>query len=301
MFFLGVLGKFEMIESLLGSREGISKQKRPAPSGSASKEIQRNFQLGYLGDFVVSALKGLLGNAADGLLKQRMLAGLPRSYAPGPYYNQPFLEKPITSSKTFQCLFGTTARHLLQDREKNFNQVDWGRVGKIFLGKSHFCPIINPINLILGADATGRLRRLGSNLGARGPHCICQQLSWLHVGAVLMLELCWIQVGPCWVHVGATWSSVGTTSAHVPSKLGLGWPMLGLCWGYNLLNGPMLAHLGAMLGLCWPICGLCWGQVRPFVGYVGAMLTHLRSMLGPCSPVLELSRGFVDPPEVILG
>ena len=63
----------------------------------------------------------------------------------------------------------------------------------------------------------------------------------------------------------------------------------------------MLAHLGAMLGLCWPICGLCWGQVRPFVGYVGAMLTHLRSMLGPCSPVLELSRGFVDPPEVILG
>ena len=30
---------------------------------------------------------------------------------------------------------------------------------------------------ILGADATGRLRRLGSNLGARGPHCICQQLS----------------------------------------------------------------------------------------------------------------------------
>ena len=26
---------------------------------------------------------------------------------------------------------------------------------------------------ILGADATGRLRRLGSNLGARGPHCIC--------------------------------------------------------------------------------------------------------------------------------
>ena len=98
-----------------------------------------------------------------------------------------------------------------------------------------------------------------------------------------MLELCW------------------TTSAHVPSKLGLGWPMLGLCWGYNSLNGPMLAHLGAMLGLCWPICGLCWGQVRPFVGYVGAMLTHLRSMLGPCSPVLEPSRGFVDPPEVILG
>ena len=101
-----------------------------------------------------------------------------------------------------------------------------------------------------------------------------------------MLELCWIQVGPCWVHVGATWSSAGTTSAHVRSKLGLGWPMLGLCWGCNSLSGPMLAHLGAMLGLCWPSCGLCWGQVRPSWGYVGAMLAHLESMLGPCSPIL---------------
>ena len=100
------------------------------------------------------------------------------------------------------------------------------------------------------------------------------------VGAML------IQVGPCWVHVGATWSSAGTTSAHVRSKLGLGWPMLGLCWGCNSLSGPMLAHLGATLGLCWPSCGLCWGQVRPSWGYVGAMLAHLESMLGPCSPIL---------------
>ena len=51
--------------------------------------------------------------------------------------------------------------------------------------------------------------------------------------------------------------------------------MLGLCWGYNSLSGPVLAHLGAMLGLCWPSCGLCWGQVRPSWGYVGAMLAHL--------------------------
>ena len=84
----------------------------------------------------------------------------------------------------------------------------------------------------------------------------------------------------------ATWSSAGTTSAHVRSKLGLGWPMLPLCWGCNSLSGPMLAHLGAMLGLCWPSCGLCWGQVRPSWGYVGAMLAHLESMLGPCSPIL---------------
>ena len=108
------------------------------------------------------------------------------------------------------------------------------------------------------------------------------QLSWLHVGAVLMLELCWIQVGPCWVHVGATWSSAGTTSAHVRSKLGLGWPMLGLCWGCNSLSGPMLAHLGAMLaqlrsmlGPGSPILGLCWGYVGPSGVYVGAMFAHL--------------------------
>ena len=53
---------------------------------------------------------------------------------------------------------------------------------------------------------------------------------------MLTLELCWIQVGPCWVHVGAM-SSVETASAHVRSKLGLGWPILGLCWGS--LNGSM--------------------------------------------------------------
>ena len=77
--------------------------------------------------------------------------------------------------------------------------------------------------------------------------------------------------------------------------------MLGLCWGYDSLSGPMLAHLGAMLGLCWPSCGLCWGQARPSWGYVGAMLAHLESMLGPCSPTLGLCWGYVDPLEVILG
>ena len=127
---------------------------------------------------------------------------------------------------------------------------------------------------LLGADATGRLRSLGSNLGAWRPHCICQQLSWLHVGAVLMLELCWIQVGPCWVH----WSSAGTTSAHVRSKLGLGWP--GLCWGCNSLSGPMLAQLRSMLGPGSPILGLCWGYVGPFGVYVGARFAHLGAMLG---------------------
>ena len=97
-----------------------------------------------------------------------------------------------------------------------------------------------------------------------------------------MLELCWIQVGPCWVHVGATWSSAGTTSAHVRSKLGLGWPILGLCWGCNSLSGPMLAHLGAMLaqlrcmlGPGSPILALCWGYVGPSGAYVGAMFAHL--------------------------
>ena len=104
--------------------------------------------------------------------------------------------------------------------------------------------------IILGADATGRLHRLGSNLGARGPHCICQQLSWLHVGAVLTLEL-------CWVHVGATWSSVGTTSAHVRSKLGLFWRYVGAERVY----------------------------VGPFWSFVGALLAHVGSMLGPSSPI----------------
>ena len=78
-----------------------------------------------------------------------------------------------------------------------------------------------------------------------------------HVGAVLTLELCWIQVGPCWVHVGATWSSVGTTSAHVRSKLGL-------FWGYVRAER---------------------GYVCPFGSFVGAMLAHLGSMLGPSSPI----------------
>ena len=87
--------------------------------------------------------------------------------------------------------------------------------------------------------------------------------------SMLGLELlCWIQVGPCWIHVGATWSSVGITSAHVRSKLGLGWPILGLCWGYGSLKGSMLAHFEVLLGLCWLIWALCWGQVRPS----GAML-----------------------------
>ena len=59
---------------------------------------------------------------------------------------------------------------------------------------------------ILGADAAGR-------------------------GAVLMLELCWTQVGPCWVNVGATWSS----RDHV-----------GSC---SIKIGARLAHVGAGLGL----------------------------------------------------
>ena len=109
-----------------------------------------------------------------------------------------------------------------------------------------------------------------------------------------MLELCWIEVGRRWVDVVATWSSVGTTSAHVPSKLGLGWPMLDLCWGYNSLNGPMLTHLGAMLGPSAVYVGARFA-------HFGAMLTHLESMLGPGSNILELSRGLVAPPEVILG
>ena len=99
---------------------------------------------------------------------------------------------------------------------------------------------------------------------------------------------CWgcVDVGamldPSWAMLGLrpTWSSVGTTSAHVRSKLRLGWPIL---------------------GLCWPICGLCWGQVCPFWGCVGAMLAHLGSMLGPGSPILGLCWGYVGPPAVILG
>ena len=133
----------------------------------------------------------------------------------------------------------------------------WDGVGR----NSKTCSDKRLINIvlkdILGADATGRLHRLGSNLGARGPHCICQQLSWLHVGAVLTLELCWIQVGPCWVHVGATWSSVGTTSAHVRSKLGLFWRYVGAERVY----------------------------VGPFWSFVGALLAHVGSMLGPSSPI----------------
>ena len=87
------------------------------------------------------------------------------------------------------------------------------------------------------------------------------------LGAVLTVELCRTQVGPCWVHVGATWSSVGTTSAHVRSKLWLGWPILGLCWGYGPLNGSMLAHFEVLLGLCWPIWGLCWAHLELCWGY----------------------------------
>ena len=91
---------------------------------------------------------------------------------------------------------------------------------------------------------------------------------------MLTLELCWIQVGPCWVHVRATWSSVGTTSAHVQSKLGLGWPVLRVRWGYDLLNGSMLAHFEVLLGLCCPIWGLCWGQVRPSRAMLGLWLCY---------------------------
>ena len=49
---------------------------------------------------------------------------------------------------------------------------------------------------------------------------------WGCVDVGAMLDPSWAMLGPCWSYV--TWSSVGTTSAHVPSKLGLGWPMLGL-------------------------------------------------------------------------
>ena len=133
---------------------------------------------------------------------------------------------------------------------------------------SKVCPKITEswLLLILGADATGRLHRLGSNLGARGPHCICQQLSWLHVGAVLTLELCWIQVGPCWVHVGATWSLLG------PRRL-----MFNQNWDYFAgmfrRNGSIWANFELLLGLCWPMWGLCWGQVCPSRAMLGLWQT----------------------------
>ena len=90
------------------------------------------------------------------------------------------------------------------------------------------------------------------------PHCICQQLSWLHVG------LCW-----CWSYVGSLRGAL------------LGWRRLmfdqnrgsvGPCWGY-------VGAITRWAGLCWPILGLCWGYVGPAAvyvgGYVGAMLAHL--------------------------
>ena len=101
------------------------------------------------------------------------------------------------------------------------------------------------------------------------PHCICQQLSWLHVGAVLILELCWIQVGPCWGYVELCWDHVGSCSVKI---------------------GARLAHLGAMLGL-WlaerPFLKFFWGYVgpsSPILSYVGAMAVlfsrcHLHSRI----------------------
>ena len=119
------------------------------------------------------------------------------------------------------------------------------------------------LGFILGADATGRLRRLGSNLGARGPRCICQQLSWLHVGAgAIMLDPSWAMLDPCWGYVELCWDHVGSGSVKI---------------------GARLAHLGAMLGL-WLAE---WVYVGPFWSFVGAMLAHLGSMLGWSSPILS--------------
>ena len=126
--------------------------------------------------------------------------------------------------------------------------------------------------------------------------------------SMLGLELlCWIQVGPCWIYVGATWSSVGTTSAHVRSKLGLGWPILGLCWGYGSLNGSMLAHFEVLLGLCWLIWALCWGLELCWLKKLSPVaceaptpfLQHhfsekAESCLGFDRPMLDASRGHVE-------
>ena len=96
----------------------------------------------------------------------------------------------------------------------------------------------------------------------------------LHLPAAIMT--------PCWgcvdvramLHVGATWRFVGTTSAHVRSKLGLGWPIwTGLCW-------PICGLCWGQVRPCWPVCGLCWGHVRPSWGYVGALLTLRKVILG---------------------
>ena len=125
-------------------------------------------------------------------------------------------------------------------------------------GKSYF-EIKEPFApFILGADATGRLRRLGSNLGARGPHCICQQLSWLHVGAgAIMLDPSWAMLDPCWGYVELCWDHVGSCSVKI---------------------GARLAHLGAMLGL-WlaerVILKFCWGYVGSSGLYVGAKFAIL--------------------------
>ena len=82
--------------------------------------------------------------------------------------------------------------------------------------------------LILGADATGRLRRLGSNLGARGPHCICQQLCWVHMLGALL--------GPPELKLGLFRGYVGAC---------LCWPILKFCWSY--------VGDGSMLGPSSPI------------------------------------------------
>ena len=108
---------------------------------------------------------------------------------------------------------------------------------------------------------------------------------------------CESQVPPIEGVGGTAWSPISKAKICLSdgaAGLGLGWPMLDLCWGYNSLNGPMLTHLGAMLGPSAVYVGARFA-------HFGAMLTHLGSMLGPGSNILELSRGLVAPPEVILG
>ena len=142
-----------------------------------------------------------------------------------------------------------------------------------------------------------------------------------------MLGLCWpwSYVGSKLGHVGATWGSVGTTTAHVRSKLGLGWPILGLCWGHGSLNGSMLAHFEVLssglrrrFACLRPLStGLrvsCFEHFRSHQLEVnfglrravlqpcciakplnGPMLAHLGAMLGLCWPIWGLCWGQVRP------
>ena len=161
---------------------------------------------------------------------------------------------------------------------------------------------------ILGADATGRLHRLGSNLGARGPHCICQQRSKLgRVGSMLglrgaLLGPSRLMFGQNWGYFGGMLGLNGSMLAHFEVLLGLCWPIWGLCWGQVrpsramlglwqtaqpdfvsktlLLPGtgiPKMPPEQVYLGLSWGYVGVCWGHVRPSWGYVGALLTLQRS------------------------